>query len=45
MLYAQPDSFSAPANLSQPNVGVSVFDFPAYVKVCIILLSVFIPSI
>jgi len=32
MLYAQPDSFSAPANLSQPNVGVSVFDFPAYVK-------------
>jgi len=32
MLYTQPDSFSPPANLSQPNAGVSVFDFTSYVE-------------
>jgi len=31
MLYAQPDSFKAPANLSQP-VGVTLFDVNAYAK-------------
>jgi len=31
LLYAQPDSFSAPADLPV-NAGVSVFDFPAYVQ-------------
>jgi len=31
LLYTQPDTFSPPANLSQPGVGVSVFDFPQYV--------------
>jgi hypothetical protein len=32
VIYSQPDSFSPPANLSSPNVGVSAFDFPAYVQ-------------
>lgn len=32
MLYTQPDSFSPPANLSQANAGVAVFNFPAYVN-------------
>ncbi|KAG6850457.1 hypothetical protein H0H93_012878 [Arthromyces matolae] len=31
ILYAQPDSFSPPADLSQPT-GVSLFDLDAYVK-------------
>ena len=33
MLYAQPDNFSPPANLSQPNAGVAVFNLPNYVQV------------
>jgi len=32
VIYSQPDSFAAPANLSTANVGVSTFDFPSYVK-------------
>jgi phosphatidylethanolamine-binding protein (PEBP) family uncharacterized protein len=32
LLYTQPDNFSPPGNLSQPGVGVSVFDFPEYVQ-------------
>jgi hypothetical protein len=33
LLYSQPDSFSPPANLSQANTAVSVFNFPDYIKV------------
>jgi len=32
VIYSQPDSFAAPADLSTANVGVSTFDFPSYVK-------------
>jgi len=32
MLYAQPSTFTAPAAYSQPNIGVSTFDFNGYVK-------------
>jgi hypothetical protein len=32
LLYSQPDSFSPPANLSQANTAVSVFNFPDYIK-------------
>lgn len=32
VIYSQPDSFAAPADLSTANVGVSKFDFPSYVK-------------
>jgi len=31
-LYAQPSTFTPPAAFSQPNMGVSTFDFNAYVK-------------
>jgi hypothetical protein len=33
VIYSQPDTFTAPADLSTANVGVSKFDFPSYVKV------------
>ena len=33
LLYQQPSTFTAPAAYSQPDMGVSTFDFPAYVKV------------
>jgi len=32
VIYSQPDTFTPPANLSSANVGVSTFDFPAYVQ-------------
>ncbi|KAF5365674.1 hypothetical protein D9758_003144 [Tetrapyrgos nigripes] len=32
ILFEQPSSFKAPADLSQPNIGVSKFDLNAYVK-------------
>ncbi|THU99377.1 PEBP-like protein [Dendrothele bispora CBS 962.96] len=32
ILYQQPDSFSAPSGLSEPNIGVDKFDLNAYVK-------------
>jgi len=31
-LYSQPSTFTAPAAFSQPNIGVAVFDWNAYVK-------------
>ncbi|KAF8964645.1 phosphatidylethanolamine-binding protein [Flammula alnicola] len=31
-LYSQPSTFTPPAAFSQPNMGVSTFDFNAYVK-------------
>jgi phosphatidylethanolamine-binding protein (PEBP) family uncharacterized protein len=31
-LYDQPSTFNAPSAFSQPNIGVSVFDFNGYVK-------------
>jgi phosphatidylethanolamine-binding protein (PEBP) family uncharacterized protein len=32
LVYAQPSSFKAPTAFSQPNMGVSTFDFNGYVK-------------
>jgi hypothetical protein len=32
VLYAQPSTFKPPAAFSQPNIGVSTFDFNSYVK-------------
>ncbi|THH33007.1 hypothetical protein EUX98_g1230 [Antrodiella citrinella] len=32
MLYSQPSSFQAPAGLNTANIGVSTYDFPAYVQ-------------
>ncbi|KAF9495999.1 PEBP-like protein [Pleurotus eryngii] len=32
LLFSQPDSFAPPADFSQPNIGVSLFDINAYAR-------------
>lgn len=32
LLFSQPSTFTAPAEFSQPNIGVSVFDFGNYIQ-------------
>jgi hypothetical protein len=34
LLLPQPSTFSPPANLSKPDVGVSVFELTDYISVC-----------
>ena len=38
LLYTQPATFHPPPAFSQPNIGVSTFDFNAYVQVCAVQL-------
>ncbi|KAH9057646.1 hypothetical protein EDB87DRAFT_1629713 [Lactarius vividus] len=44
LLLPQPSTFSPPANLTQPNVGVSVFHLTDYISVCSLLIYISSPG-